>query len=111
MILYKGNPYSATITVVDSAGTAYNLTGKTVFFTVKKLTDNGDDDTNALITKDITNHTNPTGGITTLTLTTTQTNIAIGDYKWDIRIYSASVQLNTTQGDCEVKNTVTKRIS
>lgn len=109
----KGNPYTATITVTDEGGNAYDLTGKTVFFTVKKISDKTAADTSALITKDISSHTNPSGGITTLSLTTSQTNIAVGVYKWDIRIYSASpaVQLNSDSGYCEVEDVVTKRTS
>lgn len=113
LTIYKGNPYNAVITVTDSAGSAYDLTGKTVFFTVKYLTDEESTDTNALITKTVTVHTTPLSGITALALSTSETNIARGFYKYDIRIYQASplIQLNSVQGICEVKDTVTKRIA
>jgi hypothetical protein len=108
--LYKGNPYAGIMTVTDSAGNAYDLTGKTVFFTVKNF-DDEDNDAGALITKDITSHSNPTAGITVLELTALQTNIAKGDYKYDLRIYQASplIQLNSVQGFITVKEIVTKR--
>jgi hypothetical protein len=109
----RGNPYNATITVTNASGNPYDLTDKTVFFTVKKATDTGTDDSVAVITKDITSHTNASGGITTLDLTAAQTDIVLGDYNWDLRIYAGSplVQMNTTSGICNIIETITKRIS
>ena len=113
MNIKRGNPYSATITVTNSSGIAYNLTDKTIFFTVKKAIDQNTDDSDAVITKDITEHTNAVSGITTLSLTALQTNIVPGDYNWDLRIYAGSplVQLNTTSGACNIIETITKRTS
>lgn len=109
----RGNPYNATITVTNASGNPYDLTGKTLFFTVKRATDNSSNDGDAVITKDITSHTNASGGITTLELTATQTDIILGDYNWDLRIYAGSplVQLNTTSGACNIVEIITKRIS
>jgi hypothetical protein len=113
LTIQKGNPYNGTITVTDSAGVAYDLTGKTIFFTVKKQDNEDTDDTNAVITKDITVHTDPTHGITVLALTAIQTNIVEGDYKYDLRIYKSVplTQLNSISGICEVTKIVTKRIA
>ena len=113
LTIKRGNPYDATITVTNSSGTAYDLTGKTLFFTVKKTTDMSTDDALAVITKDITSHTNAVSGITTLSLTATQTDIVPGDYNWDLRIYQSSplVQLNTTYGTCNIVEIITKRVS
>jgi len=109
----RGNPYDATITVTNASGNPYDLTDKTVFFTVKKSIDTGTDDSLAVITKNITSHTNASGGITTLALTASQTNIVPGDYNWDLRIYAGSplVQLNTTSGACNIIEIITKRTS
>ena len=109
--IYKGNPYNATITITDSAGNAYDLTGKTVFFTVKKIRDFNADDTDAVITAKITSHTAPLAGITTLVLTAAQTLVAVDSYKWDIRVYDDDplVQMNTVAGYCNIKDIVTKR--
>jgi len=111
--LPRGNPYNATITFTDENGDAYNLTGKTVFFTVKKTTDHTTDDSGAVITKNITTHTSASGGITTLELTAAQTNIILGDYKWDLRVYAGTplVQMNTTSGDCVISEITTKRLA
>ena len=111
--IFKGNPYNATITIVDEDSVAYDITGMTVFFTVKKLTDNTSVDTAALITKDITTHSDAANGVTTLSLTAIQTNIAVGDYKWDLRVYELATltQVNTASGTCTVTDVVTKRTS
>jgi hypothetical protein len=109
--IQKGNPYSATITVTGSDGNAYDLTGKTVFFTLKHLGDETANDDAALIKKSITVHTNAAGGITVLTLDTTDTSQVFGRYKCDIRIYSSGgVQLNSNKFFANVEDIVTKRI-
>ena len=109
----KGNPYTANITFKDADGAAYPLTGKTVFFTVKHLSDTGDDDTNAIITKDITVHTDAAGGITQLSLTATQTNQVTGQYKYDFRVIytveSIEHKSNTETGYAYINDIVTKR--
>jgi len=112
MTIKRGNPYTATITISDSGG-AYDLTGKIVFFTVKRRGDKADNDSGALITKDILVHTDEENGITTLELTALQTTIPIEVYEWDLRVYEAVplVQINSTKGVCEIIDIVTKRIS
>jgi hypothetical protein len=106
--IQRGNPYSATLTFTDSNG-AYDLTGKTVLFTVKKIDDVADNDTTALITKDISVHTDATGGITTLELTAVQTTQPCDRYKYDVRIYESGVQLNTDTAYIDIVDLVTKR--
>jgi hypothetical protein len=111
LTIQKGNLYTATITFTDSTGAAYDLTGKTVFFTAKKKNDNLADDSLAVITEDITVHTDPTNGITTLSLSTTQTDVPLGCYKCDFRIYQAGVlQNNTVTFYADVIDIITKRI-
>jgi hypothetical protein len=73
------NTYTITFT---RNGVAENITGWTVFFTVKKNT--SQTDALALISKTITSHTNPTLGITTITLSPTDTDITAGNYLYDI---------------------------
>jgi hypothetical protein len=114
MTIQKGNPYSATITITNSDGTPYDLSGKTVLFTVKKINDNTIDalDTTALI-KSTTSHVAPdTNGITTLTLSEINTNIPVGEYKADIRIYSGlGIKLNSETFTVAVVDIVTRRIA
>lgn len=110
LTIQKGNIYSATLTLtVKATGLPYDLTGITVYFTAKKKNDNTDDDTLAVISVKITVHTDPTNGITTLVLDTTQTDVALGCYKCDFRLYKAGVlQTNTTTFYCDVVDVVTK---
>jgi len=115
MSIQKGNPYVKILKVYDasvSPRVVYDLTGKTIFFTVKYLNDNADNDDDALIKKDITDHTTPESGISSLELSAIETNIPIGGYKYDMRIYDADplVQMNSVQGLCEIVGIVTKRI-
>jgi hypothetical protein len=101
--------------VYDNTGdvrTAFPLTDITVMFTVKNLTDSANDDSGALISKNITQHTNAAGGITLLSLSAEETNIAVGNYKADIRLYSSGgVCLNSERFSCRVIDIVTKRTS
>jgi hypothetical protein len=113
--IYRGNPYTAALTFVDADGNPYDLTDKIVLFTVKELDDVTDTDSLAVIQKDITDAFDSTGAAT-LSLTDEDTNVAIGIYKWDIRVYEApessgepETQFNTITGSCEVKDIVTKR--
>lgn len=113
LTIQKGNIYSATLTLtVKATGLPYDLTGITVCFTAKKKNDNTDDDTLAVISEKITVHTDPTNGITTLVLDTTQTDVALGCYKCDFRLYKAGVlQTNTTTFYVDVVPIVTKENS
>lgn len=112
MTIQKGCPYSALLTVTDIDGVAYNLTGKTVLFTVKKLKDFKTTDADALITESIAAHTTPLSGITTLSLDATQTDIPAGRYKGDCRVMNGAVIVgNTATFQVDVENIVTLRTS
>jgi len=87
--IQRGNIYLATLTFTDKSVTPnvpYDLTGKTIRFTVKKNSDHREDDDEALITKDWSSHTTPLSGITVLDLTAIQTAVPLGDYKADFKI-------------------------
>lgn len=113
--LRQGNDESLTITFTDENGAAIDLTGCTVFFTVKPgphLEDTDTTDAQAKITKTITSIPNPTLGIVNIPLTSVQTNIPVGSYYYDIRIkYSDGKLSNSDVGACDVIKTVTKRTS
>lgn len=116
MNIQRGNPYTAVLTFTDNDGSAYDLTGKTVFFTIKLSSDVARNDDAALIKVDITEHTDATGGITTLSLTAAQTTLLdvkrAGYYKADFRIYQDGVvQTNTTTIYPEIDKIVTERTS
>lgn len=110
MEIQQGNPYVADITITYN-GVAYDLTGKTVFFTVKLTSDHRDDDNLALI-KTITTHTDPTAGVTRLSLSVSQTSVQLGRHKYDFRVYNAlGVQMNTKTGVVNIVDIVTTRTS
>ena len=106
----RGNEWSRTINVtqtIDGVTSAYDLTNKTLLFTLKKSTDMSLNDDHALIKKTITVHTNATSGISILTLTETDTAIYLGTYKCDIRI--KEIDANTTKFYLKIVDIVTTR--
>ena len=87
----QGNPAVIELTLEDISvdpAVPIDLTGKTVFISVKKLTDFRLDDTQALISSSIIAHTFPLLGITEWILTAPQTLIPLGSYKADARVYT-----------------------
>lgn len=108
--VYRGDHYIRTLTFKDSSKDAIDITSYTVFFTVK--TNKTDSDDNALIKKTITSHTDATNGITTLTLTDSDTDLAIGTHYYDIQIKDGSGNIITlTDGEFEIKQDITTRTS
>ena len=82
------------ISVKDGDNIAINLTGATVYVTVKTATDTSTDDSTALITKEITSHTDAVNGLTQFTFTKENTNLSTGTYLIDIKIYKNSLLLS-----------------
>jgi hypothetical protein len=96
----------------DSDGaTKRALTGATVYFTVKpNKWDIDDDDSEALITKNVTSHTDAATGLTAIALTDTQTNVQPGKYWYDIVVVeSDGSRFKATEGRCTVKPGPTNR--
>lgn len=102
--------------ITDNNSVAIDITDYLVFFTVKnKVTDL---DTSALIQKTITcpSGTDSQGGIVYISLTTTDTNIALGNYTYDIKMQkndngSIAWRKTIVNGQFRVNLTVTKRTS
>ena len=110
MKLKRGNPYSKSISFADENGNALNLTGRTIFCSIKSIDDNADTDVDALITKSIINHTSPTTGVSVLTLSETDTDINPGIYKCDMKVYGDGINANTDTFYVEIERPVTERI-
>jgi len=83
------------IQVVTDAGTAIDLTGSTFFFTAKLELDTNATDAVYGIKTSWTDHLNPTGGITSLTVSDTDTKITAGDYYYDIQMKSSTGEITT----------------
>jgi hypothetical protein len=77
-----GNDKTWVVTVTRD-GTYADITGYKFLFTVKLNL--GDTDTIAVISKDITSHTNPTQGITSITVTREDTQGKFGKYFYDLQ--------------------------
>ena len=75
----------------STAGVAQNITGATVKMTVRRTRNNGE----ALISKVVTEHTDPTEGKTTITLSPTDTAIDLGAYYYDIQISGGGIGKKT----------------
>lgn len=81
----QGDSDSITITLLDkTTKEPIDITGATVYFLVKDKLSTPDED--AVITKTITVHTNPTQGKTTISLLKADTNIVPGTYLYSIVI-------------------------
>lgn len=91
--LYRGDTYSWEF-AFTSAGVEEDITGWTLYFTVKRDID--DDDTDAIIQKIITSHTDPTHGITQLSLSHVETAaMPVGYWVYDIQIKTATDEVYT----------------
>lgn len=108
---YRGDTREYTLTFVNGDGSAIDITGWTIFFTMKEK--ESDDDDDAKIKKDITSHSNPTGGITSFTLEAGDTDDLEGrKYYYDIQAKKANGDIVTvTKGRVRVLIDVTIRTS
>lgn len=94
----------------DVDGNNINLTGATVFFTVKR--NKLDTDANAVITKEITDFETPTDGLALLQLSKTDTNIPVRSYYFDIQLKDSAGKITSSQaGRFIVSQDITIRTS
>lgn len=96
------------VTITNDDGTPVNITGYTVYYTAKiYLTD---PDASALISEDVTVHSEPAAGKTNIPLSDTQTNVPAGVYHTDIKLKDGAGNLTaTSRGMLWVKHAVTLR--
>lgn len=97
-----------TVTITDDEGNPLNLTGATVYFTVKENRLDSDED--ALITAEVTSHVNPTGGLTEIDLTQEQTDLEARSYFFDVQVKDASDRIRSINyGLIRVQQDITVR--
>jgi len=84
----KGDSEVIQITITDEDGSAFDLTGYTVTMTVRKC--GNEEDADAILKKSVTSHLNPTGGITVIELSPTETDIVPGIYIYDVQVSKAT---------------------
>ena len=92
----KGDTFNLDIQILNDAGEVIDLTGATVFFTVKRNLQ--DTDSLALISKTITSHSNPTNGETSITFTSTDVDY-IGEFYYDVKIKDVSNKITSVFKD------------
>lgn len=89
--------------------TPVNLTGAKVYLTVKKRIEDADSD--AVIQKIVTTHTDPVNGITEIKLSHTETKIDLGRYFYDVQLTDAGNEVKTVLiGYFTVTKEVTKEV-
>jgi hypothetical protein len=91
----RGDSGRLDVTVASADGTAYDLTGATLFLTVKNaLTDT---DANAVIDKEVTAHDNAAGGLSHFDLLTTD-NATNGRRFYDVQLKDSDAKVYTLFG-------------
>ena len=91
-------------------GVAKDITGWTIFFTLKRDKDDSDDD--AIIEKTVTTHTNPTQGETEFSITDTETDSLQGIYYYDVQYKDTTPNIKTVMiGTMSFEKDVTRRIA
>jgi hypothetical protein len=108
---YRGDTQRYKLTLKDvSTGTPIDLTGATIWFTMKPAIT--DDDTNAVIQKQVTSHTDAVNGETEIVLTNADTqNLVLGTYYYDIQYVAANGDVKTIiAGKLKVIGDVTRSV-
>lgn len=94
----RGDSHTINLTITN-AGTAVNLTGYTVFFTVN-ASESPSDDTGAAIQKTVTSHSDPTNGKTVITLAPADTSsLTPGTFWYDIQLKDGSGNITSFEKD------------
>lgn len=87
IVIVKGTDTEIPVYFKDENWTAINLVDATVFFTVKEdITMDDPKDDNAIIIKDVTEHTAPLDWLTTIVLTALETSVKAWGYSYDLKI-------------------------
>ena len=108
--IIRGDTTTLTFTLTDSAGAALDITGGTIFFTAKSNITEADVD--AEISYDATVAGDGSGGIATVSLTASDTDIAIGGYSYDLQVKTSTGDILSVQAaPLKVVQDVTLRTS
>lgn len=83
--IFRGTTYTVTYHHTDDTGAAVDLTGSTIYFTVKSdQFDTDATDTTALIKKTVVSHTDATHGLSAFTLDDSDTYVEPGKYYYSL---------------------------
>jgi hypothetical protein len=89
----KANTIVIDIERKTSSGAVVDITNYKYFFTAKN--NYTDADASAVISTSVSTHSDPTNGVTAITLTAAMTNITEGSYYYDIKEVTATSSVNT----------------
>lgn len=107
--VFRGDDTTLNLTFTED-DIPVNITGWTVFFTIKVNQDDTDDE--AVISKKITSHTIPDQGKTSVPMTDTETYTLAGQYYYDIQVKKTDNTIFTClEGTITFKRDITRRIS
>lgn len=96
---------------IKNCGVAIDITGYTIYFTVKSSANISAGDGSAIIKKIITSHTDPTNGITHIVLTPTDTNQTAGEYFYDVQMKAPDGEVTScVMGQFEIIQDVTASV-
>lgn len=110
IFFYQNNDVNIDITVTDDSGDVVDITGGIFMFTMKGNLSDADAD--AVISKDVTSHTDPQSGLSRISLSKSDTDVAAKEYDYDITFVDSGGNKTTyVAGKCLVKQIVTKRDS
>jgi len=107
--LFRGDDYTISLEFTEG-GVAKDITDWTIYFTLKKNLDDSDDD--AVLKKDVTEHSDPTHGKTEIVLTNSDTDALAGVYDYDIQYKDNStpaIVKTVITGKMTVEKDVTRR--
>lgn len=111
--IIQGDDTAIACTFKDEDGNPIDITGYTVYFTVKKKPDADDDDSSAVIKKDVSVHTDPTNGETSIEIAKADTeDVEPRRYVYDLQLKDASDKIASSKfGVLEVIPDITNRTS
>lgn len=108
--LFRGDDVTFTVQVNDNSNTGIDITGCALFFSVK--VNSTDSDTDALISKKVTSHTDPTAGTTAISLSATDLNIKPGTYYYDFQLVDTGGLVTTySVGRFIIMQDITNRVT
>jgi len=106
----RGDDHTFTLIFKNSDGNRLDITGYTIFFTLKESI--SDPDTEAIIEKNVTSHIDPVQGLTAVIITNAETDELKGNYYYDMQYLDTSGKILTyIKGEIQFDKDVTRRIA
>lgn len=117
----RGDTFTGSLTITDTDGSVYDLTGATVWLTIKRANDRSSDDTDALVklywvdggaSSGIAVAT-PTSGVIAITIPAASTDLLIPGqgYRYDVQVLKAGTVGTPKRGEVNVVFDTTRRLT